>query len=61
VITSSEPWLIFSAAWLTAWIDAGQPDLTSLLNYKLTDTEKLQLENMHDHWLESKSMIGRQE
>jgi hypothetical protein len=50
-----------SAVWLTAWIDAGQPDLTSLLNYKLTEAEKLELENMHDHWLESKSMIGRQE
>jgi hypothetical protein len=50
-----------SSVWLTAWIDAGQPDLTSLLSYKLTDAEKLELEKLHDHWLESKSMIGRQE
>jgi hypothetical protein len=50
-----------SSVWLTAWIDAGQPDLTSLLSYKLTDAEKLELEKLHGHWLESKSMIGRQE
>ncbi len=34
--------------WYTAWVDAGQPDLTSLINGELSEVEKKELEKLED-------------
>jgi len=36
--------------WYTAWVDAGQPDLKSLLDYKPTEEELLQRRREIDEW-----------
>ena len=34
--------------WYTAWVDAGQPDLTDLGNEELTEREKKELEELNN-------------
>jgi hypothetical protein len=36
--------------WFTAWVDAGQPDLKSLINYKPTEAELEQRRNELEAW-----------
>jgi len=37
--------------WYTAWVDAGQPDLRALANYKLTEVEKKEETVEQKSWL----------
>jgi hypothetical protein len=48
--------------WYTAWVDAGQPDLTNLTSkpQKMNDEERKKLIEEEQHMLQ-KQMIGRQE
>jgi hypothetical protein len=36
--------------WFTAWVDAGQPDLKSLINYKPTEAELEQRRKELEAW-----------
>jgi Zinc dependent phospholipase C len=38
--------------WFTAWVDAGQPDLTVLLKFQLTEQQKKDEEKEQKSWLE---------
>ena len=38
--------------WFTSWVDAGQPDLTALLNFKLSEKQKKENENEEKSWLQ---------
>jgi hypothetical protein len=38
--------------WYTSWVDAGQPDLTPLLTYKMGDKEKKLEEDEQKSWLQ---------
>ena len=38
--------------WFTSWVDAGQPDLTILLNFKLSEKQKKEDENEEKSWLQ---------
>lgn len=53
---------IFSVAsfWFTAWVNAGQPNLTMLTAQSVT-TDNEELEEMNKAWQSGKPMIGRQE
>ena len=55
--------LAVGSIWYTAWVDAGQPDLTNLqqIPKKLTDEERKALIAEQQKLLEEKKMIGRQE
>ncbi|MDA3614137.1 zinc dependent phospholipase C family protein [Polluticaenibacter yanchengensis] len=47
--------------WYSAWVDAGQPDLTTLTNKELSEADKKEIEEMNTIWKNSSNMIGRQE
>ena len=47
--------------WYSAWIDAGQPNLSALTNKELSEADKKEIEEMNAVWKNSSSMIGRQE
>ena len=36
--------------WYTAWVDAGQPDLNLLIDYKPTEEELLQRQKEIEEW-----------
>ncbi len=36
--------------WYTAWVDAGQPDLSNLLHYKLSEDEEQELKEEKQEW-----------
>lgn len=38
--------------WYTCWVEAGQPDLTQLLDYQLSDQEKKEDESEEKSWLQ---------
>jgi hypothetical protein len=38
--------------WFTAWVDAGQPDLTAHLNFKLTEKQQKEEEDEQKSWLQ---------
>jgi len=44
---------IFAVAslWYTAWVNAGQPDLTTLTKREFDAADKKDFENLHDAWL----------
>jgi hypothetical protein len=46
--------------WLTAWIEAGQPDLTNLVNKEITEAERKEFEELTQAW-RSREIIGRKE
>jgi hypothetical protein len=50
-----------ASAWMTAWVDAGQPDLSDLGTVNWTDSEKKEMEHLHDNWLDAHPIIGRSE
>ena len=54
---------IFSVAslWLTAWINAGQPDLTGLAGKMFTEADRASFDSLNARWQNSEIMIGRAE
>ena len=54
---------IFAIAsfWYTAWVNAGQPDLTILANQKLTEADYKEFESLNNAWRSGKEMMGRKE
>ncbi|MEJ7627395.1 MAG: zinc dependent phospholipase C family protein [Ferruginibacter sp.] len=46
--------------WYTAWVNAGQPDLKSLVNQKLSTADLKEFEELNLKWNSGK-MLGRQE
>jgi hypothetical protein len=47
--------------WLTAWINAGQPDHSVLMNESQSETERLELDSLGAQWQRAGSIIGREE
>jgi hypothetical protein len=47
--------------WYTAWINAGQPDLRSLVNNTFSEADAKEFEDLNNSWKNSEKMIGRQE
>lgn len=47
--------------WFTAWVNAGQPDLSSIAGNKLSDEELKEFEALNQKWQSGEKMIGRQE
>lgn len=47
---------IFSVAsfWYTAWVNAGQPDLTNLSKQKFTEADIKEFEKLNEEWKNSK-------
>jgi hypothetical protein len=43
---------IFAVAsfWFTAWVNAGQPDLSTLANYSLSAADQKELDELNHHW-----------
>lgn len=49
-----------SSFWYTAWVDAGQPDLTKLSNRTFTEEDKKEFEHLNKAW-RTADMKGRKE
>lgn len=47
--------------WYTAWINAGQPDLKSLVSQKFSEADSKEFEELNAKWSSSEKMIGREE
>ncbi len=47
--------------WYTARVNAGQPDLKSLVNKKFSDADLKEFDTLNNTWKSSGKMIGRQE
>ena len=47
--------------WYTAWVNAGQPDLRSLTNQKIDESQNKEFESLNEQWKKSSKMIGREE
>lgn len=47
--------------WYTAWVNAGQPDLKSLVNQKFTEQDLKEFEELNNNWKAGGKMIGKQE
>jgi hypothetical protein len=54
---------IFAVAsfWYTAWVNAGQPDLKTLANQKLSEADMKEFETLNNSWKTGAKMMGRQE
>jgi hypothetical protein len=54
---------IYSVAcfWYTAWIDAGQPELTAIKRDIFSDSIKKNWDILNQRWMKGGEMIGRQE
>jgi len=54
---------IFSTAsfWYTAWVNAGQPDLSSLIDQPLPEAAKKEMDDLNAQWKSGSKMIGREE
>lgn len=52
---------IYSVAsfWFTAWVNAGQPDLSGLVNQNFSENELKEFENLNEAWKNSKETKGR--
>ena len=46
--------------WYTAWVNAGQPDLKSLLDQKFSEEDVKEFENLNESWRGGK-ILGREE
>ncbi len=51
--------LMTSSVWYTAWVDAGQPDLKSLINYKPTEEEIKKRKEELKQWKEERKAAAR--
>jgi hypothetical protein len=47
--------------WYTAWVNAGQPDLKSLVNQKFSEQDVKEFEELNIKWKTSDKIIGREE
>jgi Zinc dependent phospholipase C len=47
--------------WYTAWVNAGQPNLQSLINKKFSDADAKEFEELNIKWKASDKMIGKSE
>ena len=47
--------------WYTAWVNAGQPDLKSIVNQHFSETDLKEFEELNAKWNNSGKMIGRSE
>ncbi len=47
--------------WFTAWVNAGQPDLKSLVKQKFTEADVKEFEDLNAKWNSGGKMIGREE
>ena len=47
--------------WYTAWVNAGQPDLKSMVNQKFTEQDLKEFEELNNKWKAGDKMIGKQE
>jgi hypothetical protein len=47
--------------WYTAWVNAGQPNLSNLLNQKLSAAELKEIEDLETQWKNAPKIIGREE
>ncbi len=47
--------------WYTAWVNAGQPDLKSLVGQKFSEAELKEFDKLNESWKGSEKMIGREE
>ncbi len=47
--------------WYTAWVNAGQPDLKSLVNQKFSEQDIKEFEALNIKWKASDKIIGREE
>lgn len=54
---------IYSVAsfWYTAWVNAGQPDLTSLSKQQFSESATKDFEQLNDQWKGGGKMIGKDE
>jgi hypothetical protein len=46
--------------WYTAWVNAGQPDLSNMMNTELTEADKKEFEELNEKWAAGKSLEGRE-
>lgn len=53
---------IFAVAslWFTAWLNAGQPDLSSLTNQAFSEKDLKEFEKLNEDWKVNKEMKGRE-
>jgi len=49
-----------SSFWYTAWIDAGQPDLLSMVPVQFSNTDSLEFEKLQKAWMKGE-ILGREE
>jgi hypothetical protein len=47
--------------WYTAWVNAGQPDLKSLVKQKFNEADVKEFEELNSKWNSGGKMIGREE
>ena len=47
--------------WYTAWVNAGQPDLSGLVQHKFSDADSKEFENLNTTWRSGNIMLGKQE
>jgi hypothetical protein len=54
---------IFAVAsfWYTAWVNAGQPDLTALSKQQFSDADLKTFDDLNNQWRSGSKMIGKQE
>jgi hypothetical protein len=46
--------------WYTAWINAGQPDLSALVNQHFSENDFKEFEKLNEEWKSSKGVLGRE-
>jgi len=49
-----------SSFWFTAWVNAGQPDLSSLTDQTFTEKDLKDFERLNEDWKNRKEMKGMQ-
>jgi hypothetical protein len=47
--------------WYTAWVNAGQPDLKSLVDKKFSEQDIKEFEALNNNWKAGGKMIGKEE
>ena len=51
--------LTVGSFWYTAWVNAGQPDLEGIENYKMSEEEKKRLEEEDKMWRTGKAKSNK--
>jgi hypothetical protein len=46
--------------WYTAWINAGQPDLSTMVNQNFSENDLKEFEQLNEEWKNSKRVLGRE-